>query len=203
MFRVLFLSVTIYLFSIVMIWGSVPSKPELGESREDQSVCIERTWVCGQVGSVVRHPPCDECVHWVQGGTVTSFYSDTGTMKTHHVEGLEMCASCRPAASPERGRRGAELCPPASFSHAYWSDQAPAFTWGEGLGVGVPLIYVPSPANMEWAWVSPNISDACQSSSMFIIHKVIFNHLGTYLYCKLVKGFDKAKECKWNKTEML
>lgn len=113
MFRVLFLSVTIYLFSIVMIWGSVPSKPELGESREDQSVCIERTWVCGQVGSVVRHPPCDECVHWVQGGTVTSFYLDTGTMKTHHVEGLEMCASCRPAASPERGRRGGWAVPPS------------------------------------------------------------------------------------------
>lgn len=117
-----------------MIWGSVPSKPELGESREDQSVCIERTWICGQVGSVVRHPQCDECVHWVQGGTVTSFCADTGTMKTHHVEGLEMCTSCRPAASPERGAQRGLSVPTSFLSHAYWSDQAPALTWGEGAG---------------------------------------------------------------------
>lgn len=135
-----------------MIWGSVPSKPELGESREDQSVCIERTWVCGQVGSVVRHPQGDECVHWVQGGTVTSFYSDTGTMKTHHVEGLEMCASCRPAASPERGaQRGLSCAHQLLFPTL--TDQIRHLPSPEkkGSGVGVPLIYVPSPANMEWA----------------------------------------------------
>lgn len=102
-----------------MIWGSVPSKPELGESREDQSVCIERTWVCGQVGSVVRHPQGDECVHWVQGGSYKLllghwYHENSSCGGAGNVCLLQ--AGCLPRKG---GPEGAELCPPASFPHAY------------------------------------------------------------------------------------
>lgn len=192
MFRVLFLRMTICFKSLWFGGQSLPS-PNWESQEKTRMSALEQPWVCGQVG-LAPSP------------SVTSV--DTG----HTVAQLQASgnASCRGAgnalllqACPGRESRGAELCPPGSFSHSYWSDQSPALTWGEGARGGVPLIYVPAHGNMEWAWVFPQRKWQMLIVIYFYLLsiKVSFNHLGTYLYCKLVTGFYRAKECKWNKIE--